>query len=36
MGIQNYISAFNDAGAYDASALNCHASRHDCDVGQGV
>ena len=36
MSIQNYISAFSDVEAYNASTLNCYAFRHGYDVKAGL
>ena len=36
MSIHNYISAFSDVEAYNASTLNCYAFRHGYDVRKGL
>ena len=36
MSIHNYISAFSDVEAYNASTQNCYAFRHGYDVRQGL
>ena len=36
MNIQNYILAFSDVEAYNASTQNCYAFRHGYDVRQGL